>query len=281
MRQRLLMSLVPGVLAAALTAGCGGDAPPAASAPSTAVTSSAASVTPSPSTAPFGSTAPPARTTPSTAPTAAGSSNGLESLPAEEVLRRARQAVGEATSVHVLGSATEGGVKTDVDVRMEQDQGTGTLRTPAGGLEIVRKGKTVYVRGDVAFYQSVVGDANTAKLLEGKWLKSPANARDYRQVASLLDFDVFTREALKPEGKVGKADTREIDGVPALGLRDEADNNLVYISLEGEPLPLAVTPGPGEQAEGELRFTDWNAPVQVTVPPAAATIDVEELNRSR
>lgn len=276
MRQRLLASIVPGVLVAVVAVGCGSDdsSPAAAPSPPAATSTPGATVSPTPSATP--SAAP--TTTATVSPSPQGSPNGVETLAAAEIVKRARRAAREATSVHVSGTSSQGGTKVSIDARMDERQGTGTVETGGGRIGIVRSGKTVYVQGDTAFYTSVVGDANTAKLLEGKWLKSSTSNRDFRELAALVDYDRFVGEGLEPAGEATKADTKGIDGIRAVGLHDR--DGVLYVALDGEPLPVAAEPTPGS-GEGRLRFSEWSAPVEVTVPKASETIDLAELNRAR
>jgi hypothetical protein len=66
-----------------------------------------------------------------------------------------------------------------------------------------------------------------------------------------------------------KGRTTIISGQPALQVKDTADSDSVYVTISARPELLRIDAG----REGHLDFSRYNAPVTLTLPSAAETID--------
>ena len=240
MRARLV--LVPIVVAAALLAGCdksGTD--PAASA--------------SPSTAP--------------------SDNGVALLPASEILSKALAAASSAQSVHIKGDITVDSDKISLDVTVSGENGKGSITAEGQTVELIRVNNDVYMKAGEGFWNMVAGDDRSpaiASVLKDRWVKVPAD-EGFAELANLFNPD----RLLPSAGPATKGQTKTINGISAIGLTDSVDTGegVIYVATQGEPYPLRLE---GPAGEGAIDFTDWNAPVEITAPPAGDVLDMSQIS---
>ncbi len=198
-----------------------------------------------------------------------GPSNGVERLPARDVLQRARSAAARAGSVRLVGSVREGNQPVELDVRVQGRQGIGRIRSNGTSVLLVKAGRDVHVWGDAAFHEQLSG-AEVSGHVADAWVRLPPGSPGLAEVAGLFDLDALLDRSLAPRGEVVKAGERVVDGVRALQLRT-ATGLTLSVALDGDPHLLRTEPG-GKRAAGSLRFSDWGAPVEVRVPvdPAGA-----------
>lgn len=220
-----------------------------------------------------------------TTPTSAG--NGVAALSADEILAKAQAAFKAAKSVHVKGDFSESagtgatpspstsaaaGLKASIDATVAGKDYTGTFTTSGFTVQISRIGNDVYLKAPDAMWTSLVpaGLQSTVALLKGKWVKFDASSpllagfSDFNDPSSLLSNDNgFTK------GEVGS-----VDGKPAIALVDKKNSSKLWVSTEGEPVPLKRE-DPG--SPNALLFTDYNKAVTLTPPPAAEVFDIKAL----
>ena len=240
MRARLV--LVPIVVAVALVAGCDKSGPdPAASA----------------------------------SPSAAPSDNGVALLPAGEILSKALAAASSAESFHVKGDLKIDSDTLALDLVVSGRNGKGSITAQGHVVELIKVGDDVYFKAGEGFWNLVAGDnpqPAIAALLKDRWVKVPAD-EGFAEMVNLFNPD----DLLASSGAPTKGETTTINGLSAIGLTGSTDDGAgtVYVATQGEPYPLRLEGGPGE---GAIDFTDWNAPVEITAPPAGEVLDMSQIN---
>lgn len=226
-------------------------------------------------------------TEPGAAPSQAGTSSSaaagddLSALPAAEILTRAKAAIQGAKSVHLTGGGTSGSDSFEIDMRYgAEGAATGTVSSGGQTIELRRDGETIYLKAPAAFWQSSGAGAEAAKLFGDKFLKAPLTDQRVGQLATFTDKDAFVSQVLDPGGELTKGDTKDIRGTKAVGLVSKGgtdDGGTLYVAAEGQPYPLQLAPDAAGSDQGQLDFLDYDAPVDVEVPPAAETVDVAQL----
>jgi len=240
--------------AALVAAACGGDSTEPAAAPSSSAAASSSS-------APAG--------------------GDLASLPPKEILAKATAAIDAADTVRLKGGGSSEGDNFEIDMRYgSAGQAYGTVSSSGQTIELRRVGQVIYLKADTAFWTATAG-AEAAKLLGGKFLKAPLTDPRVAELASFTDKEAFVGEVLEPDGELTMGDTKEVRGVPAVGLVSKGgtagDNGTLYVATEGEPYPLQLAPEAGSGETGYLDFLEYGEPVTVQAPPAADTVDVTKL----
>jgi hypothetical protein len=205
--------------------------------------------------------------------------NGLASKPPATIVRATTKASESARSVHVSGSLTQAGTVIALDLRMVAGVGaTGWMSDAGKRFSLVLDRSTLYIKGGASFWRAF-GNATVAKLLRGKWLKAPASG-DYASIAKFANLREFFQQIFSATtGRLSKAETKTINGQPAVGVRDTERGGVLYVAARGKPYPLEIdgTTAGGAGTTGKLDFTAFNAPV--TISPPRHTISVAELQK--
>ena len=197
--------------------------------------------------------------------------NGIEDLEPDEILDRVNEAIDGATSVHLVGEQSQAGAAIEVDLQMSADgSATGTITNAGTTIELIVVDGVTYFSAGEEFWSGQVGPELAAQVGD-KFVEVPADDESFGDFGN---FDAFFSDLLKAEGDVTKGDESTVDSIPALILIDSDDDGELYISMQGEPLPLKVS---SQQDESELLLTDWNEEVVVEAPAEADVVDLESL----
>jgi hypothetical protein len=193
--------------------------------------------------------------------------NRLSDASAVDILKAANDAALSQSSVHMVGTVTQGADKLTMDLRLEKDGGAmGTLDLAGAMLQVVSTGTAVYIKGDKAFWTSEAG-AGAATLIGDKWVAATTGS-DLAQFKDLTDFTAALGGVLDPTGTVTKGGTATIDGVGVVGVKDGKIGTL-WVATEGVPLPVLIDGG----TQGRVTFTEWGEQVVVSVPDPADVLD--------
>jgi hypothetical protein len=204
-----------------------------------------------------------------TAPTTPAG-NGVEALPADEILTKAKAALTAATSYHVKGDVLEEGQIVKYDLTVAGKDVSGTAEMQGLSLEVIKVGDDLYMKASDKFWADLLppGEESSLAMLKGKYVKADATSGLFAPLGNAFTAE----EMLKPKGTFSKGETKTFDGVPAIGLIDSKDKSVLYVATQGEPLPLAFE---SPDNKGVARFTEYNQPVEITAPPAAEVFDSE------
>jgi hypothetical protein len=193
-----------------------------------------------------------------------GSGNGVASKAPTEIVASAKTAADGASSVHVTGSIVNAGSTIALDMELLTGTG-GRGRLSQNGLsfELVEVGGSVYIKGSPAFYRHFAGGA-AAQLLQGKWLKAPANSGSFATLGSLTDLRKLLDSTLANHGTLAKGSTSKIEGQEAVGVKDLSRGGTLYVAMTGKPYPLQLSKN--GSGGGTVTFDRWDAPVSITAP---------------
>ena len=201
------------------------------------------------------------------------SGNGVAAKTPEEILEATKLAASEATSVHIAGSIDSEGKPITLDMELLAGKGgQGTIGQEGFTIQLVQTGGAVYINGSAAFYRHVGGSA-AAQLLEGRWLKAPANSGELASLASLTNLSKLIDTALANHGTLAKGAKATIAGQPAIALDDVSKGGVLYVATTGKPFPLEVAKNGKES--GKVLLDRWDQPVTLTAPKDA--IDISKL----
>ena len=203
------------------------------------------------------------------------SGNGIESKSPEQILEATKEAASKASSVHIKGSIVTSGKPITLDMELLAGKGgKGTISQEGFKIQLVQVKGAVYINGSAAFYQHVSGSA-AATLLQGKWLKAPANSGELASLAELTDLSKLIDTALADHGTLSKGTTTTVQGQKAVELKDTSKGGTLYVAASGEPFPLQITKTGSEK--GRVVFSSWNQPVTLQAP--ANAIDIGALQK--
>ena len=220
--------------------------------------------------------------------------NGVGTLPAEEILAKSQAAAKAATSVTVKGTITEGGVESSLDLVLGTNASEGTITSNGVELSIVFVDGKSYFKVSRDGWATLLGSGGAegkaaGKEIDGlvgdKWLLLPADPGSLDDAGGLLGVtlaglsgffqkDFLLETLLSPEGGWTVKTTGDVNGTPVVFLEDTKGESTLAIQTVGEPYPVQAKGGRA-QGSGEISFTNWNAPVNVTAP--TNILDISEL----
>ena len=201
--------------------------------------------------------------------------NGIEKLPAREILSKSLAASKAASSVTVKGTiAEEGEQGTSLDLVLGADASTGTMSINGFSMEIRVTGGTLYYKIDLAGAEAILGPGDASAAIGGKWIKvSPGDDDDLlSDLGGFSDKDALLTSFLAPEGTSTVKGTGDVKGTPVVfvTVADGGDKGTLAVQTVGEPYPVQLT---SQGTKGAITFSDWNAPVNVTAPTGAVSPD--------
>ncbi|HEY1833877.1 MAG TPA: hypothetical protein VGG08_05525 [Solirubrobacteraceae bacterium] len=198
------------------------------------------------------------------------SGNGIGAKSPTEILQATKSASAAAKSVHIAGSIVSGGKPISLNMQLVAGQGgKGTIAQEGFSIDLVQVGGNVYIDGSDAFYKHVAG-ATAAQLLDGKWLKAPADSGELASLAELTNLSKLIDSALASHGKLSKGKEETVSGQKAIGLKDTTKGGTLYVASTGSPYPVEILKGGSEG--GTVTFSDWNKPVTLKAPAGAISI---------
>jgi hypothetical protein len=220
--------------------------------------------------------------------------NGVEKLPAKEILTKSQAAAKAASSVTVMGTIAEGGEETSFDLVLGADASEGTFATNGVELSIVLVDGTSYFKVPGDGWATLLGSGGPegraageeiASQVGGNWLMLPADPESLGDAGgalgpllatfgSLFQKDAFLETMLTPEGGATVKGTGDVNGTPVVFLEDTTGEGTLAIQTVGDPYAVQVRSGSTE-GSGEISFTNWNAPVNVTAP--TDVVDIGQL----
>jgi hypothetical protein len=201
------------------------------------------------------------------------SGNGEAAKTPAEILQATKTAASQAASVHITGSIVSGGKPISLNMELVAGKGgKGTIAQEGFSIDLIQVGGSVYIDGSDAFYKHVAG-ATAAQLLDGKWLKAPAESGELASLSQLTNLGKLIDSALASHGTLAKGSQETIDGQKAIGLKDTTKGGTLYVAATGTPYPIEILKTGSDG--GKVTFDRWNKAVTLT-PPANA-IDISKL----
>lgn len=209
--------------------------------------------------------------------------NGVEKLSAKEILDASIKAANAASSVTVAGSITQEGQTIKLDLALGTDAADGTFSAQGINAEIrVVDGKS-YFKLSGEDFAKIAGQGDSPEvaqaisaLLGDKWIAVPAGSGgdDLAGLGEFGDKDSLLEGILEADGDVTITGTGEVNGTPVVFLDSSGGEGTLAIQTVGEPYPIQIK-GADSSSSGQIDFTNWNEPVNVTAP--TDVVDLEAL----
>jgi hypothetical protein len=211
--------------------------------------------------------------TPDSTASASAQGGPLAGLSADEIARRATDDLKVVKSVHVNGSVQSSGQDIAMNLTIGTQGCTGTMGIKGQGSFILLKiGKSLWIKPDDAFWKHAAGSdgADAVDLFSGNYVKTSAKGSSLSSVGDLCDPAKFAKSFGGNMTGMSKGTTTTIAGQPALQIKDTADPASAYVTVAARPEFLRLD---GGGSNGRLDFTQYNAPLHLTPPPADQVLD--------
>jgi hypothetical protein len=209
----------------------------------------------------------------STASASAKGGSALDGLSADEIASRATADLKVVSSVHVKGSVQSSGQDIALNLSLGSQGCTGTMGIGGQGSFVLLKiGKSLWIKPDDKFWKHAAGSDGSAliDLVSGKYIKPSAKGSSLASIGALCDPAQFAKSFGSNMTGMVKGTTTTIAGQPALQIKDSGDAASAFVTVDAKPEFLRLD---GGGSNGKLDFTDYNAPLHLTPPPASETLD--------
>jgi hypothetical protein len=196
--------------------------------------------------------------------------NPLSGMDPNQITMNAFQNLKNAESVHVTGPESSNGQSYNLNATLGKSNCKGTFATTSkGSYSILKVNGSTYFSADDTFWKLAHAAGSSLTLLDGKYLKVGPDSATLNALGVLCHpsqlASSFTGQV---SGMVERGYTT-INGQKALHITDTADPDGVYVSDTASPEVLRLDAG----NNANLYFTDYNAPLNLTAPPANLTLD--------
>ncbi|TXS20189.1 MULTISPECIES: hypothetical protein [Streptomyces] len=218
--------------------------------------------------------------------TVAQADDDIESLPAEQIADRSRDALLDVGSLHLRARGDLGKNRSPMTVDLSLDRsgncaGGVDLGEGKGEVEIIKRGDSVWVKPDADFWENQVpvGGSTFESVLAGRYLKGSASDSRLRPVVDACDLDTFQKlvsdNADSNAGTFTKGKVTTVDGVRAVPVTRTLHGQKLtaYVDTAGEHRPVRITVR-GDGADAVVDFSGFDEPVPTATPPAEDTVDV-------
>ncbi len=196
----------------------------------------------------------------------AGSKTAAQEIPAMKA------AMTGASSVHIVGTLTEGSQQVSIDASVNGSDISGTFSENGGtAATIVVADGNAYVQINSSLLRAAGLPATDCSTLCGKYVQA--------QASEAAKFTAFTMSHLMREMADGvpsaAGDTTDLfepatfEGHPVLQLLQAEDT--ADVARTGPPYPLFIANAARGSADGSLTFSEWNSVPPIS-PPAASQI---------
>jgi hypothetical protein len=200
----------------------------------------------------------------------------------DQIVQKAVNDLKAATSLQIGGNVVSSGTKVKLDVTDVAAQGcqgslalassassTGTALS--GTADLIEVASTVYMKLDESFFKNLSLPSSLFSEVTGKYIKVTSKS-ELASFAQLCDASTLASSFDKEVTGFVKDGTATIDGQATEAFKQptHAGSGIVYISQSATP-EIVRLQGPANQ--GQINFTNYNAPATITAPPASEVID--------
>ncbi|MGC0329969.1 hypothetical protein RKD23_002959 [Streptomyces sp. SAI-170] len=212
---------------------------------------------------------------------------------ARQLADEARENLRDAESVHL--KLTDRGKDTStgrtrpasMDLALDRDgncAGTLKMARHGGTVEIVKRGKQVWMKPDTAFWKAQVpggqGD-EVAELFKNRWIHGSTSDAMLKGLADTCDLDSLQDDIGSgddPPTALKRGEKTERDGTDVYPLsgKDEGKNITMYVTADS-PHQVAEIVQRGGGTDRSVTFDDYDEPVPTRTPPPEDSVDVDKL----
>ncbi|MGW1625370.1 hypothetical protein [Streptomyces sp. NPDC002172] len=198
--------------------------------------------------------------------------NGVGKLAPDVIQSKTRAAASSVATVRMAGTVVTSGRTYELDMRLNEDGGTGSVTSKGSTFQLLRVGDTLYLQADDKFWNHADGsDTTAATKLDGKYVKVPRTDPAYKKFSGFTDKDVLLSGLLTLHGSLSTAGHHEQSGTRTIRITgDGGSGGTLDVSLDGKPYPLRLERGGGA---GTLTFSDWGKDFSVVEPEKGETVD--------
>lgn len=191
------------------------------------------------------------------------SDNGEAKKTGPQVASDAADAMKAAGAFHIAGTMTQSGKPTSVDLQIQNNNVSGKMTLDGASFNLVIVNGKAYIKGDTKFWTASGVPAQSAALLNGRWVSAPSStSSDFSE----LTADGFAKELKNPsDGAINtQVHKAQVNGKDVVVVTQK-DGSELDVAAKGKPYPLRIS-NKGES--GALTFSGWGQTQPITTPPS-------------
>ncbi|AWT45048.1 MULTISPECIES: hypothetical protein [Streptomyces] len=216
-------------------------------------------------------------------------------LSAKELAQQAKDNFLKAKSVHLgytdhsKNAAADRTKAVAMDLSLDRDgncAGSLTMGKGGGSVELVKRGREVWMKPDAAFWKAQVPGpqgAAVAELFKDRYVHGTTADAMLKGMADTCDLAAFQKQVdsgVADDKTLTKGEETTRDGTKVIPLkgREDGKDSVLYVT-SGSPHRLAEAAQKGAGTDVDLKFGDYDKPVPSKTPPADQTVEVDRLNQ--
>jgi hypothetical protein len=197
--------------------------------------------------------------------TSGSSADPLAGMTAGQIYAQALDNLKAASSVHLTGSIVTFGGALTMNLTDGPGGCTGTLSTQgSGSVGLVGIGSKLWLKPDRQYLKSSGASAALTNLLTGKYVSTTDKSAN---LATLCGLSRITSQ-LSTGSTFTKGTATTISGQRVLQIKATGQSGSEYVTNSASPQVVRLDTG-----SGIMDFSDYNAPLTLTPPPASQTVD--------
>ncbi|MGW1992199.1 hypothetical protein [Embleya sp. NPDC001921] len=203
----------------------------------------------------------------------------------DAALKKSIQAAGRGVStVRAIGDvrSPDGRRRIGYDLRFDQSRRSyiGSMTVGGRTIELRRIGADLYLKAGADYWTAAgkLADPSDAGRLHEKYVRIEADNPRFEDVTEIADYGSVATVVMDWGSTPKRRSEEMLDGrrMLVLTVADPDDGDIsLYVPATGSPVPVRLlAPGPST-----VDWSDPGKPVEITAPPAAATVALPPLNR--
>ena len=200
----------------------------------------------------------------------------------DQIVKKAVNDLNAAKSVQISGNVVSDGtnIKVELTDAVAGCKGTITLATSSPGssgasavsgtADLIEADGTVYMKLDASFFKGLSLPSSVFSEVNGKYIEVNSKS-ELANFAQLCDPSSLASGFDKEVTGFVKDGTATINGQAAEAFKQptHSGSGIVYISVSATPEIVRLQ---GPSNEGQINFTNYNAPATITAPPASEVV---------
>jgi hypothetical protein len=193
-------------------------------------------------------------------------SNGVQDEEADQILAKATDALGAASSVHAAGTLGEGMLGLTLDLTYAGDDVTGTVNIFGVLATIIKVDDEFYVKADTSLFEGLLGQdqQGSLTLFNGKWIKISLSL-----VETFMPVPLSVTDLVDVTPPLTKGELTTVGDTSAITVTD-ADGAVLHVATVGEPYLLDIS----AERDRNLKFSKFGDEVLIEAPSEDEVFDL-------
>lgn len=198
----------------------------------------------------------------------------LSGMSANQITMKAFSDLNSASSVHVTGPSDGGGTDYNLDVTLGATNCQGSYATPSKGtFQVMDLNGTTYFSANQLYWKSTGATGSNLTLLSSHYIKVGPNSTTLAALNTLCHPSQLAKPFTGQVSGMVEHGWTTINGQKVMHITDGGDSSGIYVTDSSTPEVVRLSSG----STLDLVFSDYNAPLSLTAPPASQILDGKKM----